>query len=417
MQCGQGMHFAQGLGCVRDMTSEEMKPQYQQPTMTTRPVAPGMLDQQGQPGMPPNGQMDNNRGFLPQGNWGSEDKEGYNQDREAQFQQMDEQNKQRQLKEMKMGVKGFKGNIKQFQKMVDKATKKNIAIPVTVTQALEKANSIITTVTSATTLESVLDAPMDEMSDIMEVLMEGEQTLRVLQELPKIQKQFTKQLDAINKRLTKAERAAKRAKIVVTNTVLDVKDTIGEVQAAFNDFVTSAQEGGDMEDLYSAMQDVTEPYDTVNEKLNVIEAAAKSKNIVRDTKNKVSEYKREAKKVAPRDEAVSSAISSLQSSADELQSLLKEEFNEEDFFDALETVYDAQDAVIQALTDVTGKEYAQPFNPQPTMQLFQSGPGLFNGTPQGFDSFMGGQQPPMPMNNQPPMGGGQIQESNPQPSP
>ncbi|MBI2638165.1 hypothetical protein HYW83_01095 [Candidatus Peregrinibacteria bacterium] len=303
----------------------------------------------------------------------------------------------RQLNEMKRGIKGAEKGLKMFLKMMAKAVAKGVAVPESMTTAANKLQEIIDAVNNATTLEEVLDAPMDEIGDIFETLQQGEHALRAATEFPKIRKQIDRQLKGLNKQLAKVVKAATRAKINVSGYVEEINNLIeASIVTPLNTLAEQIKSGEvELEDIFGEMQTIQEAFPEVMDKIRVLETVARSTQEVKRFTRFVTQAKRDLKRLERSEDVDPDALAAFETAldglVDSLAALKDTDPSDEDaYITAFEELIDAQEAVEDAKAELEGREAPDRggefnfFGPQ------GGGPGSFEGGLQGFDDFMGG---------------------------
>lgn len=188
---------------------------------------------------------------------GQEGQMGPSQEQQEKMQKQQEerqkQQEERQLKDMKRNALQMENNLKQFEKMMQKAEKSGTVVPTEVKEKLEKAKNIIVAIKSATTMDEMQNAGMEDFGDIMQEL---EQARRDIFEAAQRLKDIKRNIKGMEQGLKTFEKQlvtfAKKKLVVpqeIADNVAKLKDMIAKIKAAQTWDEVEAAGLEDMQDL------------------------------------------------------------------------------------------------------------------------------------------------------------------------
>jgi hypothetical protein len=276
--CGQGMHFAQGMGCVRDMTEQEKRGSADQWNQNQNGQNGQPNGQNNQPFMngQPNGM--NGQQFQPQWNQNGDFQKMQDERNQKDQEMRDQQNKQweeqqaknqeqmnaQKLKDIKRGVKDATKGLDRASKELAKFEKKGCAPSAEVVALLAKTKEDISTLAATTDPEDVDFSVFDGMRDLQETMMESMQAAQQCVGASQVVKQLQKEVTKLAKK---------------TSTKAIFKAILAEAQTAFDDLNTdyTACKAGDSDACESVFEKAPEVKDVLN-KVGVLSNLKKVKS-------------------------------------------------------------------------------------------------------------------------------------------
>ncbi len=185
--------------------------------------------------------------------------EGQQGPSDEQQQQRQKQQEARQLKDMKRNVRQMESGIKQFEKMVQKAEKSGTAVPAEIKEKLEKAKNIIAAIKSATTMEEIQAAGMEDFGNLMQELDQARQDLfekaQRLQDVKRGVKGMEQGMRMFEKQLAMFAKQKVAVPQEVTDTLAKIKEMIGKIKNAQTWDEVEAAGLEDMQDMFQKLDE------------------------------------------------------------------------------------------------------------------------------------------------------------------
>lgn len=198
----------------------------------------------------------------------------------------------RQLSEMKRNLRGMEQGLKMIQKMVDKLTRQNVAIPQEYATLVSDLTQALAVVKGATEFTDEVEAAMSVIMERGEELRDAGPRLGALSQWPSTLKQAeaqVKRLDAQLARVKKNKTASSYPDLIAR-----VEAAVGAVRSALAQAKSEAS-GGDIEGAMEMLREgVFEATEDAYDEMRVLENMANLSRVVKQAEKEITRYEKEA---------------------------------------------------------------------------------------------------------------------------
>ena len=323
------------------------------------PFQPGDMDRKF-----PNKFGDDKKFNMPGGQDGTNNMMGNNNDEErAQKEQerMEKQQAQMQaqgLKKMKRGMMQFKNELTRIKKRVVSLTAKGLTAPAALSEAITKADSLVSQVDTAENFDSV-QSVMDDIQEVSQTIHEELPKLERLSQLPKVLKQANTQLQKLITAFTRAQTQATKSQIDVSNVVTDFQTKIEALKQTLTQ-VDSMVKAGQAEEAMDKVQEFfTDMEDAWNEQAK-IQAITNLSKYTKQINQSIQAAKRQVKQLARQKldtTEVASIVLAAEGKFNDLKNLLKvKPIDHEAIMTVLDDLENLKDDFSAKVQDLTGEE-------------------------------------------------------------
>ena len=223
------------------------------------------------------------------------------------------------------------------------------------TDALAKVDKINADAQAATDFDTINDLRQD-LNDALDTLRQGEQSLRMISDMQRMDKQATNELTKITKKLNQLEAKAIKSKIDVSNLVQAARSTIDTATATLQK-ARDTGKSGNVDDAQSAYQDFFEGIGDLWQSVGAIEAVQQISRGIGSVEKKIKSGRDQITKLAKRnpDADLSEALDLVQQASDkvaELKNSMKSgDFQPEDAMSFFEDLNDLRQEIENVVTE------------------------------------------------------------------
>lgn len=198
----------------------------------------------------------------------------------------------RQLTEMKRNLRGMEQGLKMIQKMVDKLTRQNVAIPQEYVTLVSDLTQALAVVKGATEFTDEVEAAMSVIMERGEELRDAGPRLGALSQWPSTLKQAETQVKRLDAQLARVRK--NKTAIAYPDLIARVDAAVGAVRSALAQAKSEAS-GGDIENAMEILRDgVFEATEDAYDEMRVLENMANLSRVVKQAEKEIARYEKEA---------------------------------------------------------------------------------------------------------------------------
>ena len=277
---------------------------------------------------------------------------------EKMMQEQESQMKEEQLRQMKRGMQGLEQGLKQIQRMVDRLTKKGIAIPLDVQALVSELAAARDKVKNATELTEEVETEMDVIQEKGQDLGEAGQKLGMLEQMSQMTKQVERQFVALDKAFTKAKKRKEASQF--PEVVAKVDAHIGSLKQRWSEVKQGVLSGNaDPEDLRETMDGIFEEVGEAHRAIEMIRQLGSVAKIIKSAEKEIATFEKtiERQRKAGKDVSrLDELLAQAKAKFAEIKTLTTQSgFETEDLFDRMQELERIGNEAHDELNRITGK--------------------------------------------------------------
>ncbi len=239
---------------------------------------------------------------------------------------MEQQRKSQMLQQMKKNVKQMEQGVTMMTRGLRVCTAAKIAVPAEVTTAISGMQGAIAKIKSAKDSEEIEDIDFSDFASVGDDVRELVDGCHRLQEIPRITKQATRDIQRQESDLRRMTSQATRAKLdladqlgSVQQLIASVKSTLAEV-ANVRDAAAAEDAMDKLQDLQDSFENIREQMDAIRSVLNVKQGLRDATTQIRNAERRIAVLKRQRKDVTE----VTALLAEAKSQVKEIEALAKQ---------------------------------------------------------------------------------------------
>ena len=273
---------------------------------------------------------------------------------------------QRRVQDLQRHMKGAQQGLTQFERQINQLTKKKIAIPQELKEAIQKIKTIFAVVKKAKTWEEMEAAGVEDLQDLMMSLDEYRQQLEMLTRWPQTEKQLNQEIKNLDREYKRSQTLVKnlaKKGIDLSGELAAFKEAVDRIKAVRADAAAKIKSGASEDiqaafdtlesDFYGQMEDVWQYQRIIQTMSNLGRFQSDFKRRTAEAQRMITQLKRQ--KIDTTD--LTEALSEIKAQGNEILAMLKvKPIDEEAVMDALQELEGLGGQFEEMISELRGGE-------------------------------------------------------------